>query len=412
MPRPVHVFLIFPEAKVNDVAPLKAEHSNRPSIAVVPFTNMSGDPDQQFFSDGITEDIITELSRFRSLFVIARNSAFQYRDKAVDVRRIGRELGVQYVVEGSVRKMGGQVRITAQLIHTVNGNHLWADRYDRPIEDLFAVQDELVQTLAATVEGRLVADVAELAKRKPTKDMAAYECVLKGRELLGTYNARAAEPLLMHAMQLDPSYAQACAFLGCAKVISFFDDPRPELLDEALVLNRQAVSLDNSDAMSHSLLGVCYKHRREFDLAGIHFDRAIKLNPNDALIILQRAAWLARVGRHRDALQWLDVCLARDPFPPNWYWEVRAAALFPLRRYAEVVEAVRSMSDPFWWNRAYLAAAHAQLGEMEMAAREAKEVLRVRPNFSISWYLLQEPYKNATDAEPLMEGLRKSGFPE
>ena len=150
---------------------------DRPSVAILPFTNMSGDPEQQYFSDGITEDIITELSRFRAIFVIARNSSFQYRDKAVDVRRIARELGAHYVVEGSVRKVATRIRITVQLVEAAGGTHLWADRYDRPVEDVFAIQDEVVRTIVATLAGRLEATGAEGLRRRPTASLSAYECV-------------------------------------------------------------------------------------------------------------------------------------------------------------------------------------------------------------------------------------------
>ena len=414
MERPVHVF------RVNDVGPAmheaKKEHGQgtgaKPSIAVLPFTNMSGDPEQQYFSDGMTEDIITELSRFRSLFVIARNSSFQFRDKAVDVRYVGRELGVQYVVEGSVRKFGDRIRVTAQLIHCRTGNHLWADRFDRPLADIFLIQDELVQTLAATLEGRLSAYVAEQSSRKPTANMVAYECVLKARRHLSTYNIAVATPLLERAISLDPNYAQAYAWLGQIKFLRFFSDSRPELLDEALDDTRKAVALDESDAYCHCMLAQCHTFRREFDLANIHFSRAISLNPTDPLIIANRAHWLTRVGRHEDAVNELDLALTRDPFPPSWHWEVRAIATLALRRYEDVIEATSRMSELYAWNHAYLAAGYAHLGNTEGATAEKDQVLRMQPNFTISYFLISEPFKNAADAEPLVDGLRMAGLPE
>ena len=190
---------------------------DKPSIAVLPFTNMSGDAEQQYFSDGITEDIITELSRFRSLFVIARNSSFQYRDKAVDVRRVARELGVRYVVEGSVRKMGSRIRITAQLIDAVPGNHLWSERFDRGIEELFDVQDELTQTIVATVAGRLEDAEIRMASNKRTDSLPAYDCLLRGIQHLrgfGTDDNRRARELFEQAVALDPAIRSGPCLFG------------------------------------------------------------------------------------------------------------------------------------------------------------------------------------------------------
>src|SRR5262249_16726002 len=187
---------------------------NHPSIALLPSANMSGDPEQEYISDGISEDIITELSRFRSLFVIARNSSFQYKGKNVDVREVGRELGVQYVVEGSVRKRANQVRISSQLIDTVSGNHLLSERYDRALDDIFAVQDEVLHSIVARLERRLASSIAEQARRKPTERLVAYDCVLQARQYLTTYSTEAAEPLIRRAIDLDPNYAAAYAALA------------------------------------------------------------------------------------------------------------------------------------------------------------------------------------------------------
>jgi TolB-like protein len=386
--------------------------SDKPSIAVLPFANMSGDPEQQYFSDGITEDIITELSRFRSLFVIARNSSFQYREKAVDVRHVARELGVQYVVEGSVRKASGHVRITAQLIDAATGNHLWVERYDRPLEDIFAVQDEVVHKVAARLEGRLVTRLVEQARRKPTQSMTAYEYVLRAREDTGLLDGLAAESLLRSAIKLDPSYAQAYAWLSWSIIIRYFDDPRPELLNEALSHGRRAVALEETDGVCHCLLATTHLFRHEFDAAGAHFERALALNPVDVLTIAHWCHWLFRIGRHEEALAGLDDVLQRDPFPPSWYWEVRAMTLLGARRYRDAIESLDRMSVLRAYNHALLAACQAQLGQMEQAKREVTEALLLSPDFTIGWAMLTEPFKFPGDAEPMIEGMRKAGLPE
>ncbi|EHK55580.1 adenylate/guanylate cyclase domain-containing protein [Allomesorhizobium alhagi] len=218
---PVRVFRVADWAISAAVGP-SLSLPDKPSIAVLPFTNMSGDPEQQYFSDGITEDIITELSRSRALFVIARNSSFQYRDKAVDVRRVGRDLGVRYVFEGSVRKMGSRIRITAQLIDAVPGNHLWSERFDRGIEELFDVQDELTQTIVATVAGRLEDAEIRMAANKRTDSLPAYDCLLRGIQRLRGYDPddnRLARELFEQAVVLDPRYALAHAYLALSLLV-------------------------------------------------------------------------------------------------------------------------------------------------------------------------------------------------
>jgi tetratricopeptide (TPR) repeat protein len=344
--------------------------------------------------------------------VIARNSSFQYRDKATDVRRISRELGVQYVVEGSVRKGGDRLRITAQLIDATTGNHVWVERYDRSLEDVFEVQDEVVHTIVASLEGRLVARIAEQARRKPTQNMAAYECVLQAREHMSIFDATAAEPLLWRAIELDPDYAQAYGWLAAVRLINYFFSLRSDLLDEALLYGRRAVALDESDGMCHSTLSQVYLFRREFELAELHCERALTLNPNDVGTIVERAHWLTRVGRVPEALLELDKALQRDPFPPSWYWETRCVALIRARRFEDAIESVRRMSRLFTWSHASLAACHAQLGHMDEARAEAVKVLQMEPHFTIGRLMMEEPDKNPADAEPFLEGLRKAGLPE
>jgi TolB-like protein/class 3 adenylate cyclase len=219
---PVRVFSIAGTPRVS--VPASKPAMDKPAIAVLPFANMSGDPAQQYFSDGITEDIITELSRFRELLVIASNSSFRYRDKAVDVTRVGRELGVTYVAEGSVRRSGQRVRITVQLLEATAGGHLWAEHYDREIEDIFVVQDEVVGTIAASLIGRIAAGSTTNAKRKPPQLRAAYDYFLHGRDLLRRYDWKGAEPLLRRAIDLDPNYAQAHALLSMTLMLRYSAD--------------------------------------------------------------------------------------------------------------------------------------------------------------------------------------------
>jgi adenylate cyclase len=386
--------------------------TDKPSIAVLPFDNMSGAPDQQYFSDGITEDIITELSRFRSLFVIARNSSLQYRDKAADVPRVARELGVQYVVEGSVRKAGDRLRITAQLIEAATGNHLWAEHFDRPLDDVFAVQDEVVQCIVARLEGRLAATGAEQARRRATPHLTAYDCVLQARAHLNTHGVAAAEPLLLRAIELDPDYALAYVRLAHTCVIKFFFDSRPAFLDQGVEYGRRAITLDENDAHCHNGLAVCLLFKRQFEQAAAHYERSLALNPSDVLIVASYCHWLSRIGRGDEALRRLDQVLLRDPFPPGWFWEVRMCALMQAKRYDDLVDTIGRMPEWFPWHYAYLAGGYAQLGKSNEAAATTAEALWAMPGFSIKWLLLQEPYKHPADTEHLVKCLRKAGLPE
>jgi TolB-like protein/Flp pilus assembly protein TadD len=397
------------EEKAREVAVLSLP--KRPSIAVLPFTNMGGDAEQQYFSDGVTEDIITQLSRFKELFVIARNSSFQYRDKSNDVKEVGRQLGVQYVLEGSVRRAGNRVRITSQLIEARTANHIWADRYDRNLDDIFAVQDEVSQTIVATLAGRVAASTAESIRRKPPQLWAAYDYFLQGREqALFRYDPDAAKPLLRHAIDLDPSFAQAHAVLAFSLVLRFFTDMSDRTLNEASEEARIALSLDENDPWPHLAMGFACTFLRHFDLAGVHHAKAVALNPNDAQAAFLNAHWLSRVGRTNEAVQELDRAVRLDPFMPDIYWEARAIALMQARRHQEVIDSTNRMNKLAAGNHYFLASAYAHLGKLEEAREHARKVLEMRPNYTENWVRRGEPYENVRDIEHLLEGLRKAGL--
>jgi adenylate cyclase len=405
--RPVRVY----RANVWATERVAPARSDKPSIGVLPFTNMSGDPEQQYFSDGITEDIITELSRFRSLLVIARNSSFQYR-AATDVKRISRELGVQYLVEGSVRRSSNRLRITAQLVDAT-GSHLWAEHYDREAQDLFAVQNEVAQAIVATIEGRMAASGAERSRRRPTNDLMAYDCFLQGREAIERRgDSDAILFLLRRAIELDPHFAQAYAWLAREYVFKFHVDLRPETLNEAIALAHKAISLDEADALGHSILGHAYAIGGQLDHAGLHHTRAVSLNPMDVRITSARALWLAYNGRGDEAVRCLDADLQRDPFPPAWYWDFRGIALFASRRYEEAIEALSHLTKVYWFDNYYLAASYAHLGLIERARACAAEILRERPGFALKQVGMTEHFKDPADLERLLDGLRKAGLPE
>jgi TolB-like protein/tetratricopeptide (TPR) repeat protein len=408
---PVRVYRVNPARSVTVAAPKLA--TDKPSIAVLPFTNMSGDPEQQYFSDGITEDIITELSRLQSLFVIARNSSFQYRD--VDVRRIGKELGVQYVVEGSVRTMGKRLRITAQLIEAPTGNHLWGERYDRSIDDLFEVQDEVTRTIVATLIGRVEDAEIKGSVRKHPEDLAAYDSLLRGIEHLrgyGEHENRRARELFEHAISLDPRFALAHAYFALALLTEHDFEYAPDAIkDRALDIALTAVRLDPRESRCHQFLGQAYLVRGEFDLALSHFERTSALNPNDANAMAHRGYALAIVSRAEEGIGLIRYAMRLNPFHPDWYWGNLAIAQYTARHYEEALDAYRQSGRraAFWWI-AWMAACYAQLGRLDEARERAAEVLRLKPDFHLSSEGLL--YKSSADAEHLFEGMRKAGLPE
>ena len=378
---------------------------------MLPFLNMSGDVEQQYFSDGITEDIITELSRFRSLLVIARNSSFQFSATA-DVKHIGRELGIQYAVQGSVRRSSNRVRITAQLVEAARGDQLWAEHYDREMHDVFAVQDELAQAIAATIEGRVAASGAQRSRRKPTSNLAAYDYFLQGRETIEQRGDPAIAALsLRRAIELDPGFAQAHAWLSQLHLFMFAVELRPELLHEAIALAQKALSLDDADAWSHRAIGYAYMIAGQHEPAGIHLDRAAALNPRDTRITSVRAVWLAFGGNGDEAARCLDADLRRDPFPPAWFWNYRGIALFQARRYREAIETLSRLTKPYPWDYYFLAASYAHLGLIDQARACGAEILRARPGFALGQVGIVEPFRDPADLEHLLDGLRKAGLP-
>jgi len=379
---------------------------------VLPFNNMSGDPEQQYFSDGITEDIITELARNRTLFVIARNSCFQFRGPSVDIAAVRKALGARYVVEGSVRKAAGRVRVTAQLIDAATQNHLWAERYDRDIQDIFAVQDEVSRAIVATLGGRLTASGAEQARRKPTKDWVAYDCYLQGRDCDYRYDVMQAIAFFRRAIKLDPDYVHAHAWLATQLCLRYLLDDEQTTLDEAAAHAEKALALDENDVYAHDSMGWVAHRRQQRDLAGQHFQRAILLNPHDVGVGVDWANWLMYSGRLDEALRYLDLLLERDPYPPTYIWEVRGQTLYFLKRHAEAIAALQKMHVDHFWMPMFLAAAHAQSDQLAPSRQALADFVKARPKATLGWVSRRIAYSDEQQRDYLLDGLRKAGLPE
>jgi adenylate cyclase len=421
--RPIRVFRVELEradpavADGAQVSMAVAPASERPSIAVLPFANMSGDPEQEFFADGLTEDIITALSRFRELFVISRNSAFVYKGKAVRIQDFAKRVGVQYVVEGSVRKAGNRVRVTVQLIDAISDRHIWAERYDRDLEDIFAIQDEVTSAIVATLPGRIEAARFDRSERKPTANMPAYEYVLTGK-VLHHRSAPAdnveAQRMLDRAIELDPKYAHAHAWKACvlgqAWVYGWCDDREATFakVGEELQI---ALGLDDNDSDVHRILAAWNLVQRRHDKAMHHQERALGLNPNNDLIVVQQGEILTWLGRPEEGIDWIRRAMQLNPYHPERYWNHLGRAYYMARRYPEAAQAFARISAPDHAHHAFMAAAFAQMGDATAASAHAGQVIGRVPDFSAQGYLETLHYQRAADLEHHREGLLKAGLP-
>jgi adenylate cyclase len=423
MPEPVRIYKISGIAASAPTAALDQQRrTSRQSIAVLPFVNMSGDPEQEYFSDGITEDIIAELSRFRILQVIARNSSFQFKGQAGDIREIGRRLGVRHIVEGSVRRGGDRLRITAQLINAANGGHLWSGRYDRDLRDVFEIQAQVAKAIVAAVAGNVVASGIAETRRKHTASFEAYDCFLRGLEHLnrsGVEDIVPAERFLRRAVEIDPNFAQGHALLVLCLievvVAEKWNRAKAEYVDalqDLLTLGKRAVTLDGADALCHCALAVAYLFNKRFELAEHHFGQAMRLNPNDADIIGYAAVFEMFGGRGEEALRLLEQAIELNPIPPNWYREIQGMALYALHRYTEAIRAfeLETAIRPYCYR--FLAACKAQLGEIDEARRLAGQSLVLQPQFTVRVWAEWEPYAFRDYLEHVVSGMRKAGLPE
>jgi adenylate cyclase len=410
--RPVRAYRLTGGAASTDLVPLRP--GLRPSIAVLPFDNLGGDPEQSYFSDGLSEDLITALSRFRDLIVLARHSSFALRGEALGAVELGRRLGVRYLLEGSVRRAGSRVRVTAQLIDAASGDHLWAERYDRALDDIFAVQDEVVATIAATLAVRIHVAGLERAKGQPTEDLAAYECVLRGRERLAAYGPEAnaaARELFARAVALDPDYALAHAFLALAIFNEEWGEDAAEQRARCLDHAATAVRLDPTDSRCHRILAMILLEAREFERAAYHVDKAVALNPNDGDAAASRSYVLCFLGRAEEGLADARRALALTPFQPSWYWNLHARALHQTGHHDEASMAFERMDRRHFYHDARLAACHAAVGRTEEARRAVARALAAKPDFSSAAWTATLPFRNEADRQRLCAELIAAGLP-
>jgi len=393
---------------------------DRPTIAVLPFTNMSDDPEQEAFSDGISEDIITALSKLRWFFVIARNSSFVYKGKAVHIRQVAEELGVAYVVEGSVRKAGDRVRITAQLNDADTGSHVWAERYDRGLADVFAVQDEITEAIVAAIEPQLYAAENFRARRKPPESLDAWDLVMRALSHYWRMTHEdnvVAQALLEKATAIDPSYGQAHGLLAASHMFSahmgWTDMATTVPVAERAAL--AAIRADSEDPWAHHALGGVHLHMRRFDDSLAEFELALKLNPNFMMAQGYYGLALSYCGRWQEGELAARRALRlspRDPFTAICYG-IAAYAQFAGRNYDEAMrlsrEGIRQRGD-FVGAHRVLTAAAAMAEQPEIAAAALRELRRVQPNISLAWIASDMPIKEDAERKHYVEGFRRAGL--
>jgi adenylate cyclase len=417
--RPLRVWHWHPDRAVEDAAPAwePLPPPDRPSIAVLPFDNMSGDQEQQYFADGITEDIITEISKIHGLMVISRNSTFTYKGKAVKAQEVCRDLGVRYMLEGSVRKAGERVRITAQLIDGRSGGHLWAERYDRGLADIFAVQDDVTERIVRSLEVKLVDGDAARSSRVETGDPAAYDCVLRGREQYRLFTKdghAAARRLYQRAIELDPSYAAAHAGLAETYLHEWFLGSAGAL-ERAFELAQTAKGLDPSLPLVYEALSSVHLFKRQHDEAVAAAGRWIEIEPGNAEAYANLAGILHFAGEPARVAGLIEKAKRLNPFYPFYYPLYVGQACFTMQRFADAVEIIKrsiahnreSLPSHF-----YLAACYGQLGEEALARAAVAEVRRISPDFSIAWLRTIAAYRRTADLDLLIDGLRKAHLPE
>src|SRR5215471_8245284 len=406
--KPVRVFRIAAPDQATiapkEAAPPAVPH--KPSIAVLPFTNMSGDVEQEYFSDGMTEDLITDLSKVSGLFVIARNSSFVYKGQSVKVQEIGRDLGVRFVLEGSIRKAGNRVRITAQLIDAGSGGHLWAERFDRDLTDIFATQDEVVEKIVRALAVTLTQGEERRLRRRGTASVEAYETWLRARELLSRSMREAivqAKAMHRRAIEIDPNFAAPHAGLSLATISEYVSDwaaDPEEALDEAERWARRALELDDQEPVSHMALG--------------EFGRMITLDPNFAQGHSATGLALMYAGRSAEALEAFAIAKRLDPHSPSIVLHFVAQAHFSLGRYEAAVERLleRIARTPATdSSRMLLAACYGHLGRTEEARAAWAGLMKVNPDFSLAQRERVLPYKEPRDFQRIVDGLAKAGLP-
>jgi len=385
----------------------------RPTVAVMPFDNLSGS-DDAYFVDGIVEDLITALSKFSSLVVTARGSSFLYRDREIPDRQIAEELGAQFLVRGSLQRAGQRVRINVQLLDAVAESHLWGDRFDRELEDVFVVQDEITSILVSTLAGQVEAARLANARKAAPDRLDAYDILLRGKDHHHRFTAedcRECIDLFEQAVDRDPEYALAHTWLACGlgQAMVFKLDEIPKLLDRAEIAARRGFELDGNESESHRLLAQISLARQNLKRSLWHQEKALLLNPNDDRSVCSMGEILSFIGRHEEAVEWVRKSMKLNPYHPERYWTHLARPLFHLGRYQEALDVLDNLGQLRIDDHAYRIATIARLGKAEALKRAAEELQDAHADFKAESFVESLPYEHRRDRQDLLEALLLSG---
>ncbi len=407
------VSLQLPPAQPDRSLPATPTLPSRAAIAVLPFTNMSSDPEQEYFVDGLAEDLITDLSKVPGLFVISRHSVFAYKGKPIDVRQIAKELGVRLVVEGSVRRAAARVRINVQLINAEDGTHLWADRFDRDLADIFLLQDEVVGRIVSALSGVLPS--ARPIPRQRATNLEAYDLFVRGRVLVtqSVESNRAARPLLEKSIELDPGFADAHAWLAMSHLCgwAYWGEATEPHRSLALEAAQRAVSLDPDNAAAHAILGDVLIFFGKSDEGAAELATALQIDPNHADAWAFLGENTAFAGKAVEGIEHAQKAFRLNPHPPGWYYWILGLVQYAAGRYEDAVETLRHESTHRLGSQRILAAALAQLGRVEEAKVEAEQFLAAHPHFSMQHWANTQPFQREMDRQHFIDGYVKAGLP-
>lgn len=389
---------------------------DRPSIAVLPFVNIRGDPTEDYFADGMTEEIITELARFKSLFVIARNSSFAYRRRATDIKQVAQDFGVRYLLEGSVRRAGDRVRVNTQLIDAMSARRLWAQRYDRDLQDLFAVQDELTRSIVAVLPDQVETAALDQATRKTSSSLHAYDHLLQGKYYHHLETAEANRQAEIHfdrAIALDPRFASAYAWKACTIGQAHAAEYRPrtpEELQQSIDLVEQAMRIDPNDAECHRIMCRIALMQGRYAKSEYHLELALMLNPNDPRLVVQRGINLTVMGEPEAAIAWIEQAMRLDPFSAYRYYLDWVRALFMAGRPLEAIAVLERNARTHWEHDLWLAACHAAAGAQTGAREIGQRVIAQRPALTIAAYV-NGRFNRSEDRARLSDSLAEARLP-
>jgi len=385
----------------------------RATIAVLPFDNLSADPEQEYFADGLAEDLITDLSNVPGLFVISRHSAFAYKGKSIDIRSVAKNLGVRFVVEGSVRRAAARIRINVQLIDAEDGTHLWADRFDRDVAEFFELQDEVVSRIVSALAD-LLPSAQAIAKQRTT-NLDAYDLIVRGRVLVtqSFESNRAARPLLERSIELDPSFADAHAWLAMSHLCSwaYWGEAMEPGRSLALAAAQRAVSLDPENASAHAILGYVRLFGGKPDAGAAELATALGINPNHADAWAFLGELKAFEGNAVEGIEHFRMAFRLNPYPPGWYYWLQGLVEYAAGQYEAAVKTLSHESTHRLGSQRILAASLAQLGRMEEAQAEAAQFLAAHPHFSIQHWGNTQPFQREADRQHFFDGYLKAGLP-